>query len=155
MQFENSALNVEILPSSYSFHTLISLTICNYYFNDCIYLLINCSFLFHSRFLLILYIYIHFVNIRPLANQLAEWATVLKHLKLYYIILYYIILYYIILYYIILYYIILYCYYSAHLATICYGSLVGRYSTLHILMSVGRKRLFSMLQECCPLLELY
>ena len=44
--------------------------------------MINCSFLFHSRLLLTLYIYIHCVNGRPLENQLAEWATVLEQLKL-------------------------------------------------------------------------
>ena len=51
-------------------------------FNDCIYLMINYSFVFQSRFLLILYICIYFANGRPLENQLAEWATVLKQLKL-------------------------------------------------------------------------
>ena len=44
--------------------------------------MIICSFLIHSRLLLILYIYIHYVNGRPLENQLAAWATVLKQLKL-------------------------------------------------------------------------
>ena len=40
--------------------------------------MINYSFLFHSRLLLIVYVYIRFVNGRPLENQLAEWPTVLK-----------------------------------------------------------------------------
>ena len=44
--------------------------------------MINYSFLFYSRLLLILYIYIHYVNGRPLENQLTEWATVLKQMKL-------------------------------------------------------------------------
>ena len=46
--------------------------------------MINCSFVVHSRFLVILYICIYFVNGWPLENQLAEWATVLKQLKLLY-----------------------------------------------------------------------
>ena len=45
--------------------------------------MIKCSFLFYSRLCkLILYTYIHFVNGRPLENQLAEWVTVLKKLEL-------------------------------------------------------------------------